>query len=105
MHAAIDGSCCPAFTGYELNYIGSSYPEALACIQRVGCGDTVLFTDILNECKRSCNFNIPRLGRSENSVCYATLLKSAASHGVNSFQIWVSSFLSLGIFFFLYFSP
>jgi hypothetical protein len=91
MHATIDSSCCPAYSGYELNYIGSAYPEALACIQRVGCGDSILFTDILNECKRTCNFDMPR---SPESVCYAALLKGAAFRGETiHFALWIASSL------------
>lgn len=72
---AIHNNCCPAYKDDQLNYIGLAYPEALACIRRVGCGDSVFFNDILNECERTCDFT---MAKSDTSICYASMTKSAA---------------------------
>lgn len=69
MHQTLDNNCCPTFTGSNrVNYMGMSYPEGLRCLQRVGCGDSIFYHDILAECKRTCHYNIPN---SDRSICFA----------------------------------
>jgi hypothetical protein len=69
MHESLDNQCCPTVAGYNrLNYIGMSYPEGLRCLERAGCRDSIFYHDVLAECRRTCNFNIPRTDRS---ICFA----------------------------------
>ena len=69
MHEDRDENCCPSFVSKQRpRYIGLAYPEALRCLERVGCGQSVFYDDLYAECRRSCKFNIPG---SDRSVCFA----------------------------------
>jgi hypothetical protein len=50
--------CCPKFVGEGLEknllYSGSAYPETLRCIEQVGCGESVIYTLLLEECYATC---------------------------------------------------
>ena len=52
-------SCCPAFgpdTTGNVNLIATTagYPDTLRCIQSVGCGDSDVYTSLLEECQYTC---------------------------------------------------
>lgn len=51
--------CCPVFAynvqnRLDLKYIGSAYPQALRCIEAVGCKDSVIYEQLLTECESVC---------------------------------------------------
>lgn len=70
LHGKGEAQCCPTFDERNyLQYIGSTYPETLRCLKRVGCADTVFYSDILAECKNHCHAKLP--DDPQVSVCLA----------------------------------
>jgi hypothetical protein len=68
-----DEVCCPRFlknkyNNADLNYIGSAYPEALRCMQRVGCQKSILYSQLQAECETTCRKRDPRNG---GNVCFS----------------------------------
>ena len=55
-------------TKEDLYYVGSQYPEALRCIQNAGCGESVIYTQLMEECNAVCPGKDVRTGLS---VCLA----------------------------------
>lgn len=77
-------SCCPKFgkdhTGRtNLLYMGAAYPETLQCLINVGCQDSPMFTQLLEECNGICNplgidprgTGAPNFGSTPGNVCTA----------------------------------
>ena len=63
--------CCPKFattlkTGLDLVYVGAAYPMALRCIKTAGCEDSVIYTQLMEECQNVCPASDPRVG---GTVC------------------------------------
>lgn len=65
---------------------------ALRCLQEVGCGSSVLFTQLERECLRACPQKDVRSG---DSVCYATF--NAGFRLQCGPQILVISLLAIGM--------
>lgn len=54
--------CCPMmepdFSGrLDLTYSSSAYPETLRCIQNVGCSESTIYKQLLDECLAVCPSN------------------------------------------------
>lgn len=58
----------PVSKGVNLFYVGSAYPNTLRCIQKAGCGGSVIYKQLQDECLAVCNGTDPRSG---GSVCYS----------------------------------
>lgn len=59
--------CCPTISD-DLEFVGSNYPLALRCIEKVKCASTTIYAQLLRECQTICPGRDPRSG---SSVCYA----------------------------------
>lgn len=79
--------CCPVIAkdaAGKMNLIAKTagYPDTLRCIQSVGCGDTDVYTSLLEECQYTCplelNSEDPSVGKiafsdsGGNDICLAT---------------------------------
>lgn len=53
--------CCPKLNSVDgmLKYKGSAYPEALRCIADAGCEESVIYTQLLDECHGLCDYVPP----------------------------------------------
>jgi hypothetical protein len=81
-------------TKEDLYYIGSQYPEALRCIERAGCGESVVYTQLMEECLAVCPGIDIRTGLS---VCLADFNTARPAIQISRYGM-MFSFL---IFFFL----
>jgi hypothetical protein len=66
-------TCCPRFGinefgAKDLVYVGSAYPEALRCMERVGCGSSIMYSQLKEECMTTCLETDPRDG---GNVCFS----------------------------------
>ena len=75
-------ACCPTFqnelvrkrkkyyrTGkLNMNYVGAQYPETLRCLETVGCKQSVVYAQLVQECQAVCPVNDPR---GTGSVCFS----------------------------------
>jgi hypothetical protein len=75
-------ACCPTFQNeiakqrksysrsgkLNLNYVGSQYPEAIRCLETVGCTQSVVYSQLVQECQAVCPFEDPR---TAGSVCFS----------------------------------
>ena len=52
----------------DLKYESSAYPEAIRCIQRVGCDDRVIFQQLVEECESICT---TKIGMNNMNPCFA----------------------------------
>lgn len=59
--------CCPVISD-DLEFIGSNYPLALRCMEKVKCSSTTVYAQLLKECQTVCPGRDSRTG---SSVCYA----------------------------------
>lgn len=58
-YATNDGLCCPQLRPDhkgrpDLYYPTSAYPEALRCLQSIGCGDFIIYQQLKTECLNVC---------------------------------------------------
>jgi len=68
--------CCPRlFTndlGFaDLSYITAGYPMALQCMEAVGCGNELIYSQLLDECKALCPDTDTRPHYTGQSLCVA----------------------------------
>eukprot|EP01041_Mallomonas_annulata_P005942 gene5942-11991_t len=62
--------CCPTYislnSGSTLipNFYSSAYPHGMSCMRSVGCGDSVLYKEIYNECLNVCGLYYKKTGRN-----------------------------------------
>lgn len=48
-------NCCPRTNSKgKLQYVGSAYPDAIHCMEYVGCQGLTLYTDLKQECESLC---------------------------------------------------
>ena len=53
-------ACCPRFVPkgpngrIDLDYLGSAYPNTLRCIKSVGCDQSVIYSQLVEECAAVC---------------------------------------------------
>jgi hypothetical protein len=89
----VDHTCCPALTEVgQLMYIGSSYISGMECLESVGCASTVLYTDVLNECKATCHELNPF---TQSSIC---LTRTGAAIRSISWSFWSVVMVSMTAF-------
>jgi len=56
-------SCCPIYRHNDpsnpVNVLpaGAAYPDAIKCLEFVGCQDTYVFKDLIEECESNCPTN------------------------------------------------
>jgi hypothetical protein len=94
-----DHSCCPQITSSEgrradLRYVSSAYPEALRCIINEGCGDSIIYAQLLKECRSTCPMLDPRNG---DSVCFSNF--NEASFTSYSMMTTIACVLAVSIYF------
>ena len=54
-------ACCPTVkNGFLSAFAGSAYPEAFRCITNVGCTESTIMSQLVEECHGLCDY-IPRL--------------------------------------------
>jgi hypothetical protein len=73
-------TCCPRFGindvgAMDLAYIGAAYPEALRCMERVGCGGSIMYSQLKEECTTTCLEPDPRNG---GNVCFSNFNAASA---------------------------
>lgn len=83
--------CCPTFHKerngrLNLNYVGSAYPEALRCIESVGCHTSNIYLQLLDECYAMCPPE-DYLDQNGKSSCFANFNAATPSN-----QFKLSSF-------------
>lgn len=87
--------CCPSFDydasgTLNLNYMGSAYPEALRCLENVGCSSSLIYSDLVLECNGVCNSTDPRTG---SSVCFSAFNSSNFLYSIDYFCVIFCLFL------------
>ena len=91
--------CCPKlFTDKDgrknMKYMGSAYPLAIHCIENVGCKDTTLYEQLVEECQAVCNGVTDQHG---NDACFANF---NSSHRLNA-SMFITFLLILTTLFWL----
>lgn len=89
-----DESCCPTFGinqfgVKDLRYVGSAYPETLRCMERLGCGGSVLYSQLKAECMKSCPFKDPR---NSGPVCMSAF---NSANSIHSSLVWTVGAITL----------
>ncbi len=63
-------ACCPTVEGGSLKYFaGSAYPEAFRCISNVGCTESTINSQLMEECHGLCDY-IPSTGDDASVASY-----------------------------------
>ena len=99
VHEQYPHECCPDIAindqgGVNLRYVGSAYPETLRCIAAMGCGSSIIYTQLETECLKACPFKDIRSG---GSVCYANF---NSANSVRYSTIWtIASIVAMIIYF------
>jgi len=92
---ALDTSCCPVIspippsTSLNLHYLGSSYPEALRCIAKKGCGASAIYDQLLLECQTICSSVQPD-PRNQKDICLAKFNSANKRHHCFS---WITTII------------
>jgi len=68
--------CCPTIgkdASGKINLIAKTagYPDTLRCIQSVGCGDTDVYTSLLEECQYTCPLTLDNEDPSLGTIAFA----------------------------------
>lgn len=89
--------CCPKFhfvsansQAKDLSYVSAAYPEGLRCLVREGCGASIMYTQLLEECLMTCPIKDPRNGQS---VCYSNFNSASSVRA----QVFIVLFLVLSV--------
>jgi hypothetical protein len=83
--------CCPKllknrFGITDLAYLGSAYPETLRCIEKVGCIDSIIYTQLVNECLTLCPSNL-YINQTGKSACFADFNSAYSNKNLKYFAI------------------
>ena len=90
-------NCCPKIQAnqngrLDLMYVGSAYPEAIRCIEHVGCKDSILYAQLVDECLSLCPEDEFQ-DQKGNAACFANF--NSALHIQYSFHLLLICILFL----------
>ena len=71
-------ACCPTVeNGFLSTFAGSAYPEAFRCITNVGCTESTIMSQLVEECHGLCDYiaatddDASVASYSEGTICMA----------------------------------
>jgi hypothetical protein len=84
-------ACCPSFginiqNRLDLMYVGSAYPQALRCIEAVGCKDSVIYEALLTECEAVCPPDTHKDQTGVGEACLANFNGAFSSYQLGIFN-------------------